>query len=146
MKSELCYAGIPFVPENNNISSPNTAVIVFTYFFFLSPAFLRNMHFIRSPVGLFDFFFTKFLEVTIFFAIVSFVNTYSEKILKCGNDKMNGLDMMNGMIVGMFFTSWLFVLLFYITGNKNVIINNTFLNKQVVCDVPKNKMFRCDKI
>ena len=144
MKNELCYTGIPFVPKNNNISSPNTAVIVFTYFFFLSPAFLRNMHFIRSPVGLFDFFFTKYLEVTIFFAVVLFINGYSEKILRCSNSNMNGLDLVNGMLIGMF-SSWLFVLLFYVTGNKNVIINNTFLKNQVVCDVPKNKMFKCDK-
>ena len=50
LKSELCYSGIPFVPQNNNLSSPNTAVIVFTYFFFLSPAFLRNMQIGRAHV------------------------------------------------------------------------------------------------
>ena len=48
------------------------------------------------------------------------------------------------MLIGMF-SSWLFILLFYVTGHKNVIINNTFLKNQVVCDVPKNKMFKCDK-
>lgn len=144
LKNELCYSGIPFVPKNNNLSSPNSAVIVFTYFFFLSPAFLRNIHFIRSPLGLFDFFFTRYFEVTILFAFVLFINTYSEKMLRCSNSNMRGLDTVNGMIIGMF-SSWLFVLLFYITGNKNVIINNTFLKNQVVCDVPKNKMFRCDR-
>lgn len=144
LKNELCYSGIPFVPKNNNLSSPNTAVIVFTYFFFLSPAFLRHMHFIRSPVGLFDFFFTKYLEVTLFFGFILFINGYSEKKLRCSNSDMNGLDTVNGMIVGMF-SSWLFILLFYVTGNKNVIMNNTFLNNQVVCDIPKNKMFRCDR-
>ena len=144
LKNELCYSGIPFVPKNNNLSSPNTAVIVFTYFFFLSPAFLRHIYLIRNPIGLFDFFFTKYIEVTILFGLVLFINGYSEKMLRCSNSNMNGLDTINGMIVGMF-SSWLFVLLFYVTGNKNVIINNTFLNSQVVCDIPKNKMFRCDK-
>ena len=120
MKSDMCYAGIPFVSKYTNLSSPNTAVIVYTFFFFLSPAFLRNMHFIRSPLGLLDFFITRFKEVIIFFGIVLFLNGYSERILNCSNVEMNGVDIMNGMFVGMF-SSWLYILIYYVTGNKNII-------------------------
>ena len=136
MRSDMCYAGIPFVSKYTNLSSPNTAVIVYTFFFFLSPAFLRNMHFIRSPLGLLDFFITRFKEVIIFFGIVLFLN--------CSNVEMNGVDIMNGMFVGMF-SSWLYILIYYVTGNKNIIMNNTFLNNQVLCDIPKNKTFKCDR-
>ena len=50
LKSEFCYKGIPILP-NNSFSSPNMAILIYSLCYFLIPQFLRNIHFVRNPLG-----------------------------------------------------------------------------------------------
>ena len=59
LKSEFCYIGIPFIPKFNMRSSPNMAVITYTFFFFLMPTFIRNLHYMKNPLALMEYMFDK---------------------------------------------------------------------------------------
>ena len=51
-KSEFCYKGIPILPPNTSLSSPNMAILIYSLCYFLIPQFLRNIHFVRNPLDL----------------------------------------------------------------------------------------------
>ena len=142
LKSEFCYIGIPFIPKFNMRSSPNMAVITYTFFFFLMPSFIRNLHYMKNPLALMEYMFDKNKLLILFFGLTMVFNRYSEKYFGCSNPNMNGLDISNGFIVGMF-SAWLMLLLFYVTGHKNLLLTSRFLDNKVLCVVPNNKVFKC---
>ena len=142
IRSEFCYTGIPFIPKNNLKSSPNMAVISYSFFFFLIPTFIRNIHYLKNPPAFLEYLFDKNKFIFLFFGLIMLFNKYSEKYFGCSNPDMRGLDLSNGFLVGMF-SAWLLVLLFYVTGNKNLLITNRFMDNKVLCVVPTNKLFKC---
>lgn len=142
LKSEFCYIGIPFIPKFNMRSSPNMAVITYTFFFFLMPSFIRNLHYMKNPLALMEYMFDKNKLLILFFGLTMVFNRYSEKYFGCSNPSMNGLDISNGFVVGMF-SAWLMLLLFYVTGHKNLLLTSRFLDNKVLCVVPNNKVFKC---
>lgn len=142
IRSEFCYTGIPFIPKNNLKSSPNMAVISYSFFFFLIPTFIRNVHYLKNPPAFLEYLFDKNKFIFLFFGLIMLFNKYSEKFFGCSNPDMRGLDLSNGFLVGMF-SAWLLVLLFYVTGNKNLLITNRFMDNKVLCVVPTNKVFKC---
>ena len=142
IRSEFCYAGIPFVPKYNLRSSPNMAVITYSFFFFLIPTIIRNLHYLKNPPAFFEYLFDKNKFLFVFFALTMLFNKYSEKYFGCSNPAMRGLDLTNGFFVGLF-SAWLLLLLFYVTGNKNLLITNRFMDNKVLCVIPSNKVFKC---
>ena len=142
LKSEFCYIGIPFIPKFNMRSSPNMAVITYTFFFFLMPTFIRNLHYMKNPLALMEYMFDKNKFLFLFFGLTMVFNRYSEKYFGCSNPAMNGLDISNGFFVGMF-SAWLMLLIFYVTGHKNLLLTSRFLDNKILCVIPNNKVFKC---
>lgn len=145
LKSEFCYKGIPILPPNTKFSSPNMAILIYSLCYFLIPQFLRNIHFVRNPLGFAYYIFENNKELLLFFLFLITCNGYSEIALGCSADNSSGQRKMAvGGLIG-FFSAWLFVLLFYMTNNKHVLLKNHFLTNKTMCDIPTNRMFRCDK-
>ena len=61
----------------------------------------------------------------------------------CSDPKLRGMDHFNGFIIGLF-SAWLYIFAYYVSGNKNILIKNQFLSNKIICDTPKNVLFRCD--
>lgn len=144
-KSEFCYKGIPILPSNNSFSSPNMAIIIYSLCYFLIPPFLRNIHYVRNPLGFAYYIFDNNKELLLFFLFLVTCNGYSEIALGCtANNETAYRKLAIGGFIG-FFSAWLFVLLFYMTDNKHVLLKNHFLANKTMCDVPTNRMFRCNR-
>lgn len=143
LKSEFCYKGIPIVPYNNSLSSPNMAIIIYSLCYFLIPQFLRNINFIRNPIGFAYFIIKNNAHMFAFFTILVVSNYYSELTFNCSEKNDIFKKMVVGGFIG-FFSAWLYVLLFYLTGNKYMLLKNHFLSNKTICELPTNRMFRCD--
>lgn len=143
-KSEFCYKGIPLLPPNTSLSSPNMAILIYSLCYFLIPQFLRNIHFVRNPLGFAYYIFENNKELLLFFIFLITCNGYSEIALGCTNEKTSYRKLAIGGFIG-FFSAWLYVILFYMTNNKHVLLKNHFLTNKTMCDLPTNRMFRCNK-
>lgn len=143
-KSEFCYKGIPILPTNTSFSSPNMAILIYSLCYFLIPQFIRNIHFVRNPIGFAYYIFENNKELLLFFLLLIYSNGYSEIALGCTSEKNSYRKLAIGGFIG-FFSAWFYILLFYITGNKHVLLKNHFLKNKTLCDLPTNRMFRCNK-
>lgn len=143
-KSEFCYKGVPILPSNNSFSSPNMAILIYSLCYFLIPQFVRNIHFVRNPLGFAYYIFTNNKELLLFFGLLIVCNCYSEIALGCTEKEKSYRKMAIGGFIGLF-SAWLFILIFYMTNNKHVLLKNHFLTNKTMCDLPTNRMFRCNK-
>ena len=144
LKSEFCYKGIPILPSNNSFSSPNMAIIIYSLCYFLIPDFLRNIHYVRNPLGFAYYIFDNNKELLLFFTFLVYCNAYSEIALGCTNSDKSYRKFAIGGLIG-FFSAWLYILLFFMTNNKHVLLKNHFLTNKTICDLPTKRMFRCNK-
>ena len=142
--SEYCFYGVPTVAKSMVgylKASPNAAIIMYTFMYFISSTIVKNFSFIVNPILMLDKLFEEDLEVMILFICLLYFAKKVEKQLQCNNEAMNGLDYVNGMVVG-FFAFWSYVTLFFVMGKESFFIQSHFLSNKKYCNSPISVTYR----
>ena len=144
--SEYCFYGIPTVATSMIgyfKASPNASILMYTFMYFISATIVKHFSLIVNPIMMLDKLFEEDLYILIFFVCLLYLTKKVEKRLQCNNEDMNGVDYVNGMVVG-FFAFWSYVTLFFVMGKESFFIQSHFLSNKKYCTSPGNVTYRCD--
>ena len=144
--SEYCFYGVPSIAKSMIgylKASPNAAIIMYTFMYFISSTVVKNFSFVINPILMLDKLFKDDLDIMIFFVCVLYFGKKVEKQLQCNNNDMNGLDYVNGMVVG-FFAFWSYITLFFVMGKESFFIQSHFLSNNKYCNSPSSVTYRCE--
>ena len=144
--SEYCFYGIPNIATSMIgylRASPNASIIMYTFMYFISSTIVKNFSLIVNPLLMLDKLFAEDLDLLIFFSCLLYFGKKVENKLQCNNESMNGIDYVNGMIVG-FFAFWAYVTLFFVIGKESFFIQSHFLSNKKYCNTPSSVTYRCE--
>jgi len=142
--SMFCGMGIPFSGLSAH-ASPTTAIISYTLFYLLMPSFLKNIDTVTNPISLLEKITTDNLFMLVGFIILMSANMVSEKMYGCDVNAVDEyLYHAYAAIIGLF-SAWLYLLIVYISGKKDMMLKTHFLSNSTMCAVSTRKMFRCKK-
>ena len=144
--SEYCFYGVPSIAKSMIgylKASPNAAIIMYTFMYFISSTIVENFSLVINPLLMLNKLFKDDLDIMIFFACLLYLAKKVEKQLQCNNEAMNGLDYVNGMVVG-FFAFWSYITLFFVMGKESFFIQSHFLSNKKYCDSPSYVTYKCD--